>query len=104
MWYNIGNKWYKAKNSTEERVFDAVQHLGLWKHEAPFDDEGGIDWDGVMKGTVNVKLEADKILMEYRQYFDSITVTEKQDKAEGVITLEVVFALAGKLWTMEVAA
>ena len=76
MWYFENEKWILSKTSLESKIAEAVENISLWKHEAPFDDENGIDWEGVLRGRVSAKIEVDRLLMTYRQYFDSITVEE----------------------------
>lgn len=94
MWYFENGKWIESKNSLESKIAEAIENVLLWKHEAPFDDEGGIDWAAVLRGSVSAKLEADKVLMTYRQYFDSIDIEEANDGE--TINLKIVFSVGAK--------
>lgn len=95
MWYFENGKWILSKNSLSAKIAEAIQNVLLWKHEAPFDDEGGIDWAAVLRGNVSAKLEADKVLMPYRQYFDSIDIEETNDGE--TINLKIVFTLGSQI-------
>ena len=95
MWCFENGKWIKSKNSLETKIAEAIENVLLWKHEAPFDDEGGIDWAAVLRGNVSAKLEADKVLMPYRQYFDSIDIEETNDGE--TINLKIVFTLGSQI-------
>lgn len=95
MWYFENDKWILSQNSLETKIAKAIENVLLWKHEAPFDDEGGIDWAAVLRGNVSAKLEADKILMPYRQYFDTIDIEEVKDGE--TINLKIVFTIGTQI-------
>lgn len=95
MWYFENGKWILSKNSLETKIAEALENVLLWKHEAPFDDEGGIDWAAVLRGNVSAKLEADKILMPYRQFFDTIDIEETKDGE--TINLKIVFTIGSQI-------
>ena len=100
MWYFENGKWILSQNSLETKIAEAIENVLLWKHEAPFDDEGGIDWAAVLRGNVSAKLEADKVLMPYRQYFDSIDIEETNDGE--TINLRIVFTVGSQIIQKEI--
>ena len=53
-----------------------------------------------MRGNVSAKLEADKVLMPYRQYFDSIDIEETNDGE--TINLRIVFTVGSQIIQKEI--
>lgn len=98
MWVYDNGQFKLTKNAIEKKIGLCLQDLMLWKGESPFDVERGIDWTAILNGSKAIENEIDRVLLDYRQFFDKITISRLEKDKEKII-VDITFQVGDELTT-----
>ena len=101
MWIYEGGQWRKPYNTIDKKMSLAIEDIQLWREEAQFDVDRGVDWVGVLGGSKALRNELERVLRPYYEFFDDIRIESIEEVGER-ISVTIIFKAGDEAKTAEV--
>lgn len=83
MYFDYKTKeWTSSENINDIKMNECIQELLLWKGEAPFWADSGLDYEGLFNGSTDITSGVLGIIESYKKWFADIIVESKEEDEE----------------------
>lgn len=83
MYFDYKTKqWTSSENINDIKMNECIQELLLWKGEAPFWADNGLDYEGLFNGNTDITAGVLGIIEKYKKWFADILVDSVEEDEE----------------------